>query len=357
MCALLLPCFSALAQDELDEAPVTTLDENDTPSRKPKPTARSGANDAPAPPPKLSPEDDKRAREAFEQGRQAWDEGRFREAWEHWHLAYRLSRRPELLYNVGQAADRLRMDAEALEAFRLYLAKNPDAENRREVENRIRILEREVGGAQPGSVSPDYLGESVDAPPTEVEQAPEEEPNPFGQPRRQGIYVRGSAGFGYLADSFDDGSGTSKSAGSLTLAIDAGVGYGVARQWVIGGALVIDWSLAPTANNNGASVDLNTLRTTLISAFAVYHLRPQANGWHLLGGLGFGTLSVSDASGTFGNEDGGGLGLFVGGGYELPLQDKWALGVTGRLLIARFSQDIGDHFIVAPSVGASIVWY
>jgi hypothetical protein len=250
------------------------------------------------------------------------------------------------------------MDAEALEAFRLYLAKNPEAENRREVENRIRILEREVGGAEAGSTSPEYLGESVDAPPTAEELAPdEEEPNPFGQPERKGVYVRLGAGLGFLADAFDDGSGSDVSAGSLTLAFDAGVGYGVSRQFVIGGALLIDWGLAPTADVNGASQDVNTLRTTLISAFSVYHFRPELHGWHLLGGVGFGTLAVSDASGTFGNEDGGGLGLFAGGGYEFPLEDQWAIGVNARLLVARFSQDIGDHLIFAPSVGASAVWY
>ena len=52
---------------------------------------------------------------------------------------------PELLYNVGQAADRLRMDHEALAAFRLYLKKLPDADNRREVENRVHALEERLG--------------------------------------------------------------------------------------------------------------------------------------------------------------------------------------------------------------------
>lgn len=351
-CALSLTASAAFAQEELDEAPVTTLDEIE-PSKQPAPATELASS----PPPKLSAEDEKRAREAFELGRQAWDDGRYREAWEHWHYSYRLSRRPALLYNVGQAADRLRMDAEALEAFRLYLAKNPDAENRREVENRIRILEQAVGAKQ-GSAQPETLSENLEGEPVASEEAPDDtEASPFGQPQRKGLYARLGLGVGFLSDGFDNGTGTDITATNLTLDLDAGLGYGVSRQFVIGGALLIDWAPAPTADNNGNSVDLNTVRTTLISAFVVYHLQPQVNGWHLLGGIGFGTLALSDASGTFGNEDAGGLGLYLGGGYEIPLKGELAIGVNGRLLLARFAQDLGDHNMLGLAITASVVWY
>src|SRR5262245_57812820 len=110
----------AFAQQARDEAPAHTLSE--------KPDG-----------PPLSPqESDRKARALFEQGRVAYEEGRYRDSWDYFRQAYLLSKRPEMLYNVGQSADRLRMDREALEAFRLYLARLPKAHNRREVENRVR---------------------------------------------------------------------------------------------------------------------------------------------------------------------------------------------------------------------------
>jgi tetratricopeptide (TPR) repeat protein len=81
------------------------------------------------------------ARNLFNAGKVAFDAGDYRDALQFFEQAYARSQRPGLLYNIGQAADRLRMDARALEAFRGYLQQLPDAENRTEVENRIRALE------------------------------------------------------------------------------------------------------------------------------------------------------------------------------------------------------------------------
>src|SRR6185369_6091068 len=99
------------------------------------------------------------------------EDGKYRDAWDYFRQAYLLSKRPELLYNVGQSADRLRMDREALAAFRLYLKKLPTADNRREVENRVRALEERLGenagsapseandgGAPPGNGQPAEAG-------------------------------------------------------------------------------------------------------------------------------------------------------------------------------------------------------
>ena len=109
--------------------------------------------------PELSgPEADRQARTLFEQGRAAYDEGRYRDSWDYFRQAYLLSKRPELLYNVGQSADRLRKDREALEAFRMYLAQVPKAENRREVENRVRALEQRMAEAPPMETAPPPAG-------------------------------------------------------------------------------------------------------------------------------------------------------------------------------------------------------
>src|SRR5262249_3718762 len=59
--------------------------------------------------------------------------------------AYRLSRRPALLYNIAVAADRLRHDREALEAFQRYLHESPaDAPQRADAAARVAVLSTTV---------------------------------------------------------------------------------------------------------------------------------------------------------------------------------------------------------------------
>jgi tetratricopeptide (TPR) repeat protein len=91
--------------------------------------------------------EDAEARSLFEAGRTAYDEGRYDNALRYFQQAYELSGRPELLFNVGSAADRLRRDDEALAAFEAYLEARPGADNRRAVEARIAVLREEVSEA------------------------------------------------------------------------------------------------------------------------------------------------------------------------------------------------------------------
>lgn len=87
---------------------------------------------------------DEVARGLFQAGRASYDAGNYEDALKYFQQAFDLSQRPGLLYNVGQAADRLHRDAKTIEAFRLYLERVPAAENRAEVEGRLRTLERIV---------------------------------------------------------------------------------------------------------------------------------------------------------------------------------------------------------------------
>lgn len=123
------------------------------------PAQRAGAQDAGL---------DEEARSLFAAGRTAFEAGRFESALERFREAYELSGRAALLYNIGTAADRLRRDAEALEAFRAYVAAEPDASNRGEVEARIAVLERAVAAAEPA--------------PAQDVAAPEPEPIALAQP-------------------------------------------------------------------------------------------------------------------------------------------------------------------------------
>lgn len=92
---------------------------------------------------------DQEARMLFEAGRVAYTAGRFEDSLDYFQRAHSMSGRAVLLYNVGSAADKLRRDAVALDAFRRYLEAMPTAENRAEVESRIHVLEQVVASAQP----------------------------------------------------------------------------------------------------------------------------------------------------------------------------------------------------------------
>ncbi|HJK90869.1 MAG TPA: tetratricopeptide repeat protein [Polyangiaceae bacterium LLY-WYZ-15_(1-7)] len=107
---------------------------------------------------------DEEARAIFQAGRTAYDAARYEDALRHFQHAYRLSTRPELLYNVALAADRLRRDEEALDAFEKYLDSVPDTPHRAQVEERIRFLRASLARGGP-------------ADPPETPAEPE---NPFG---------------------------------------------------------------------------------------------------------------------------------------------------------------------------------
>lgn len=110
---------------------------------------------------------DEPARVAFASGRVAYREGRYEDALDDFTHAHDLSGRPELLYNIGLAADRLRRDAEAVAAFEAYLDALPTAENRAEVEGRLRALREALAveaAATAAMAAPTAVTPASDAP-------------------------------------------------------------------------------------------------------------------------------------------------------------------------------------------------
>lgn len=326
-------------------------------------------------------ESDRKARALFEQGRAAYDEGRYRDAWDYFRQAYLLSKRPALLYNVGQAADRLRKDREALEAFRLYLARMPQAENRREVENRVRALEEQLGEtstvppAGPASAAPDAdpaygvrdpeqkkselaflegAGEGAASTGAPIDAAQAEK---GAQPERKGWYARLGLGTGILGDSIG-GSQLDRSLTSLTFVGHLTLGHDLLLDGlVIGGGFDFVWGLTPTVHVEDADYDVSTANLTLVLAFADYYLAPERHGWHLTGGLALAFFSLSETNAVIGSEDATGGGIVLGGGYDWPLAREWAVGALGRLILARADQDTGSHNLLAFSVLAAVNWF
>jgi tetratricopeptide (TPR) repeat protein len=85
---------------------------------------------------------DETARGLFQAGKAAFASGNYEDALQYFEQSYARSGRPQLQYYIGLAADRLRQDDKTLAAFRAYLEQVPSADNREEVEGRIRALEK-----------------------------------------------------------------------------------------------------------------------------------------------------------------------------------------------------------------------
>jgi hypothetical protein len=115
---------------------------------------------------------DQGAAAEFEAGKSAYWAGRYEDALESFERAARLSNRPELLYNIGAAADRLRNDERALSALEAYLAADPGSPMAANVRSRVEVLrkvvnERKSQPSQP-QVTPTLVGSGELTPPRQV---------------------------------------------------------------------------------------------------------------------------------------------------------------------------------------------
>jgi len=84
------------------------------------------------------------AKKHYEEGTKAFNLAEFARAVAEFKIAYNAKPDPLLLYNIGQAFRLAGDDGQALLFYRSFLRNMPDAPNRREVEGRIRTLEKRV---------------------------------------------------------------------------------------------------------------------------------------------------------------------------------------------------------------------
>lgn len=82
-----------------------------------------------------------RAKLRFTAGAQAYREARYKDAIDYFMEAYRFDPRPELVYNVGQAYEKLGDVPNALRSYRDYVRLAPGASDRATVETSIKNLE------------------------------------------------------------------------------------------------------------------------------------------------------------------------------------------------------------------------
>jgi len=85
--------------------------------------------------------DEEDARRMYEAGQEAFATGHYGEAYAQFEHAYLRLQRPALLFNMASALQRLDRPHDAAEKLRAYLRVTPTAEDRVEIEERIRALE------------------------------------------------------------------------------------------------------------------------------------------------------------------------------------------------------------------------
>jgi hypothetical protein len=325
-------------------------------------TAQAQPSATPPPAPDAQTARDQHARSLFEKGREAYGDGRYRDAWAYFHEAYQLSERPELLYNIGQTADRLGQDSDALRAFRMYLDRLPAAQNRHDVENRIHALEERVGAS--GQPAPENLSEAQTSAATPFPATPRAPPPlpPLRQhsgPSRKGVYLRGAVGLGLRSDGVSD-SDLSANILGFGFAGDLACGYAVLSGFVVGGAIYLDYTSRPTLSIGNQSANLASANLTSIGPFVDWYLNRETSGFHLQGAITLSVLSLSLREGSglsITNRSATGIGLVVGGGYEWPIAGDWAIGVLARLTLAGLTADTTSHGFVSPSLLASVTWF
>jgi tetratricopeptide (TPR) repeat protein len=129
------------------------------------------------------PSNDRVAQEHFELGREYYDRGQYEEALREFEDAYRLSRRPKLLYNLYLAYRNLGRFEPATNSLRAYLAAEPNDPRADELRERMRQMEaslretetqQDVVDTQPARELPAYV--TAPAAPPETGGAPETTP-------------------------------------------------------------------------------------------------------------------------------------------------------------------------------------
>jgi hypothetical protein len=329
-------------------------------------------------------ERDVQARRLFEQGREAYSDGRYRDAWAYFHEAYQLSGRPELLFNIGQTADRLGQEGDALRAFSMYLERLPTAPNRKDVENRVRALRDRLEASQQAQSHPPPTAAAARpapkpdpahpaTPPAALARqqplpTPPEITKPPREPRR-GFLLRAAIGVGYRSDAINtsntfDGIELTGSTNGFGLALDLGIGWGVLPGFAIGGGVFMDWASSPTlAADGGGETKLSFSRLTTIGPFIDWYPVRKTLGLYILGAFGLSVLAYkSAAEGMEAFEgDAYGFGFTLGTGYDFSLSRTVGLGIELRFMTAILGEAVANettsHVITAPSLLASLTWF
>lgn len=115
------------------------------------------------------PADLELAKAHYRTGELYYERGRFPDAAREFEEAYRLSKKSELLFNMGKSYDGVGDYARALVSYRRWLAEVPNGSDRGQVESRVQAMEGLVGRL---AIKPSVEGSSVTVDGAEVGPSP-----------------------------------------------------------------------------------------------------------------------------------------------------------------------------------------
>lgn len=146
-------------------------------------------------------EEDERAKAHFLAGQSYYDQASYGDALREFNEAYRISKRPALLYNIARCDEALEQYDDAVKMLRQYLEEAPQTEDRAAVETRIANLQgRRV---HPRVGEPD-VGKVAPAPTPTLTRTPT--PTPTKTPRRRvWTWVVGGVGVAALGSALATG--------------------------------------------------------------------------------------------------------------------------------------------------------
>jgi tetratricopeptide repeat protein len=141
-------------------------------------------------------EEDERAKAHFLAGQSYYDQASYADALREFNEAYRISKRPALLYNLARCYEALEQYSDAVKMLERYLAEDPETSDRTAVETRIANLkERQAAAA---------LKTPAEPPPATQPQPPPVAPPP-AQRKRLATWIVGGIGVAALAAALGTG--------------------------------------------------------------------------------------------------------------------------------------------------------
>ena len=154
-------------------------------------------------------EEDERAKAHFLAGQSYYDQASYADALREFNEAYRISKRPALLYNIARCHEALDQYADAVKMLQRYLEADPTTTDRADIETRIANLKERQAAAEARVSKRPAVPEPARLPaPSQPVARPAPPPSstlPFMQRKRLYTWIVGGVGVAALAAALGTG--------------------------------------------------------------------------------------------------------------------------------------------------------
>jgi hypothetical protein len=174
----------------------------------------------------------------------------------------------------------------------------------------------------------------------------------------QRLFLRLGLGSGWFGASSGEPRDT-RSFSGVPVSVDVQVGGRLSAELCAGVGYLRDEILGLSSEDEVLDGDEPDLRGT---SFAMHALgpflayAPATSGPHAFAQVGYGVLGVTGVE----TEDPSGPAFALGGGYDWDVDERWAIGAGGRLLIGGLTTeefgDANDVLVWIPSVSLSVTY-